>query len=79
MGLSLEEIIPIRSSQTSMIVGRVEFLEVEKECLNELYYVDLEKSDTVGISGLNYYYTLKKSASYPYVRLTEFPPENWDN
>ena len=35
MGLSLEEIIPIRSSQTSMIVGRVEFLEVEKEFLTQ--------------------------------------------
>jgi len=79
IGLSLEEIVPIKSNGTAMIVGRVEILEVQDECLNELYYIDLEKSKSVGISGLNSYYDLKKTASYPYVRIKEFPPKTWDN
>lgn len=79
LGLTLEEIIPVKTNGTAMIVGRIELLEVGEEFLNDLYYVDLEKANTVGISGLNSYYDLKKTASYPYVRTSEFPPENWNN
>lgn len=79
LGLTLEEIIPVKTNGTAMIVGRIELLEVAEEFLNDLYYVDLEKANTVGISGLNSYYDLKKTASYPYVRTSEFPPENWNN
>lgn len=79
MGLTLEEIIPIKSNRTLMVVGLIEILEVPEDCLNDLFYVDLENAETVGVSGLNSYYDLKKTASYPYVRNSEFPPENWDN
>ena len=35
--------------------------------------IDLELSKSVGISGLNSYYELKKIAQYPFVRLEDVP------
>ena len=35
--------------------------------------IDLEASCSVGISGLNTYYTLKKIGKFPYARLGEIP------
>jgi hypothetical protein len=36
-------------------------------------HIDLEKINTVGISGLNSYYSLKKIKSFPYARVHELP------
>jgi len=35
--------------------------------------IDLEATNSVGISGLNSYYSLKKIAKHPYVRIHEVP------
>ena len=35
--------------------------------------IDLEATKSVGISGLNSYYSLKKIACYPYARVNEVP------
>lgn len=78
LGMELREIIPIESNGTALIVGEVVHLSIPDEFVDENGYIDLGKADSVGISGLNSYYDLKKTASYPYVRSSEFPPENWD-
>ena len=35
--------------------------------------IDLQASNSVGISGLNSYYELKKIAQFPYARIEELP------
>ena len=35
--------------------------------------IDLEATESVGISGLNTYYSLKKIDSYPYARVRDVP------
>ena len=58
------------------IVGEVELAIIPDSSINELGQIDLEKSDAVGISGLNSYYSLKKITTLPYVRTNEIPEFN---
>jgi flavin reductase (DIM6/NTAB) family NADH-FMN oxidoreductase RutF len=73
LGLSFVEAIPIPSSNTTMIVGQIEHLILPDEAMEENGYINLEKAQTAGISGLNSYYELKYKASYPYARVSEVP------
>lgn len=73
MGLSLKEIIPIKSNNTILIVGEVEHLILPDDIINDKGYLNLEANNTVGISGLNTYYDLQKIESFPYARVNEIP------
>ena len=72
MGLRFKEALDIKLNGTVMVIGEIEHL-----ILNEAAFVDddidLEQTNSVGISGLNSYYELKKIARYPYVRVPEVP------
>ena len=69
IGLSFVQSIAININKTSLIIGQVEHLMVEDTCLSNEGYIDLEAINSVGVSGLNSYYQLKKSASFPYARV----------
>ena len=73
MGLKHVESIPIKYNGTVMIVGKILQVYVAKSSLSEEGYINLEKAKSVGISGLNTYYDLKKIASYSYARPHELP------
>ena len=73
MGLKHVESIPIKYNGTVMIVGKILQVYVVKSSLSEEGYINLEEAKSVGISGLNTYYDLKKIASYPYARPHELP------
>ena len=73
MGLKHVESIPIKYNGTVMIVGKILQIYVAKSSLSEEGYINLEEAKSVGISGLNTYYDLKKIASYPYARPHELP------
>jgi len=73
MGLSLREIITIKSSGTSLIVGEIEHLMLPDNSLNDSNYLDLEATQSIGVSGLNSYYKMAFKASYPFVRGTDMP------
>lgn len=73
MGLKLKEVIPIKTNDTLLIVGEVEHLFLPDEIISQQGYLDLEANKTVGISGLNTYYDLKKIESFPYARREEIP------
>ncbi len=72
MGMSFKEAIPIKANGTILIIGEIEYLLYPDDALiaNE---IDLEQTNSVGISGLNSYYTLKKIDSFPYARVHEVP------
>lgn len=72
MGVRFKEALNIKLNGTVLVIGEIEHL-----ILNEAAFIDddidLEQTNSVGISGLNSYYELKKIARYPYVRVSEVP------
>lgn len=72
IGLRFKEAIDITLNGTTLIVGEIEHIILPDSALIE-DTIDLEKTNSVGISGLNSYYELKKIAHYPYVHINEVP------
>lgn len=69
-GLTYEQAIPIPLNGTTMVIGRIQWLKAPDSALTEEGYIDLEQTESVGISGLNTYYSFKKVADYPYARFS---------
>lgn len=68
IGLSLVQTIPIDINKTTLIIGQVEHLFIENDVVSTEGYIDLSTIDSVGVGGLNVYYTLEKQSTYPYAR-----------
>ena len=68
IGLKFVEEVIISTNNTRMIIGEVECLSVDDRLLTDEGYLDLERGEVAGISGLNSYYKLVKKADYPYAR-----------
>ena len=72
MALQLKDIIPIPYNGTSLVIGEIQWIS-----LPEGFWVDgdvnLETSQSLGISGLNTYYSLNKIAWHPYARVEDTP------
>ena len=73
MGLKFKQEIKIEINGTSLIIGEIEHLIIPDSAIDTDNNIDLEKSNTVGISGLNSYYSLKKIADHRYARVSETP------
>ena len=73
LGMSYVESIFIDSSNTVMVVARIEQIYIAEQAINNDGLVDLEVLNAIGISGLNSYYKLKKLADYPYARVDDVP------
>jgi len=68
IGLKLTEEVVIKSNNTRLLIGEVIHLHIEDRLLTNEGYLDLDKGQLAGISGLNSYYGLEKKADYPYAR-----------
>ncbi len=73
IGLSLQQTIPIELNDTIIVIGQVEHIVATDKIVSKNGYIDLEGSETVGISGLNTYYTFQKRYEFPYARTSELP------
>lgn len=73
IGLSVVQTIDIELNGTKLVIGKIEHLMVHDELVSEEGYINLEKANAAGISGLNSYYKLKHIADYPYARISELP------
>ncbi|HSJ68830.1 MAG TPA: flavin reductase [Anditalea sp.] len=73
IGMKYIESIPIEINGTTLVIGEIQHLEVEDDAVDEEGYIDYEVLNSAGIVGLNNYYTLKKSAAYPYPRPSGLP------
>ena len=72
MGMRFKEAIPIPLNGTVLVVGEIDYLRLPDDAIFE-GDIDLEQAKSMGISGLNSYYELKKAAQYPYVLVNEVP------
>ena len=59
-------------NKTKLVVGEIKHVILRDIDLND-GDINLEQTNSVGISGLNSYYELKKIAQYPFVRINEVP------
>ena len=73
LGMQLEQELPIALNGTILIIGSIKLAIVPDEIISDEGYLNLEKADDVGISGLNSYYALKKIADFPYARVEQLP------
>ena len=73
IGMEFREEVPIKVSDTMMIIGEVMHVFIPDEFISEEAYLDLEKSGSAGISGLNSYYDFEKKGDFPYARVGEVP------
>ena len=71
IGMQFVEAIDI-SNGTKLVIGEIEHLVLPDIDLNK-GDLDLEQSKTVGISGLNSYYELRKIEQHPFARVSEVP------
>ena len=73
IGMELKEMIPIKSNDSTLVVGQVIKIIMDKSFLKNDFMFDLEKSGSIAIGGLNEYFTIKNLDHFPYVRLNDFP------
>jgi len=66
------EAIDIKHNGTKLIIGEIEHLIIPDNAVVD-GDIDLEATNSVGISGLNSYYSLTKIDKHPYVRVNEVP------
>ena len=74
IGLKLNEIIPVKSNGCKFIIGEVEHVLIDDsiDLLSE-GSINLEDSNSVGVGGLNSYYSMSKIAELPFPRLSTTP------
>jgi len=72
IGMRFKEAIHIKTNGTILIIGEVQQLIIPDAAIIDAD-IDLEASNSVGISGLNNYYSLKKIGTFPYVDVDKIP------
>ncbi len=72
IGMRFKETIDIPLNGTTLVIGEIEHLLLPDMAMRD-GDIDLELTNSVGISGLNSYYEVKKIIKYPYVRVNEVP------
>lgn len=73
IGMKFVKQIPIDLNETSLIIGAIEFAEIADQSVDERGIIDHAINKTVGVAGLNTYYSIEKIAEYPYARKEELP------
>jgi len=76
IGLSFESATEIPLNGTTLVIGKIIYLSIPDEFIDQAGELDLEHAHSAGISGLNTYYSLKKIGQYPYARLSDMDHEN---
>jgi flavin reductase (DIM6/NTAB) family NADH-FMN oxidoreductase RutF len=68
MGMKLEEELQIALNGTSIIIGRVCWLECEDQAIGEDGFVDPEKNKLMSVCGLDAYYKPELKGRYAYAK-----------
>ena len=67
-GMSLEELIPIRSNNTYLVIGKVEEMFIREDLVEEDGNVLLHRAEIVAVSGLDNYYLPQPLGRLPYAK-----------
>lgn len=72
IGLKLQQKMDITINNTIMVIGSIEYIELEEKYISSDGFVDLEKANTLSCSGLDAYYKAQLIQ-----RLSYATPEKW--
>lgn len=72
IGMRFIEALDIKHNRTTLVIGEIEHLILPNNAIVD-GDVDLEATNSVGISGLNSYYALTKMEKHQYARVEEVP------
>ncbi|APQ18605.1 flavin reductase family protein [Maribacter hydrothermalis] len=72
MGVLFKEAIEIKLNGTFLVIGEIDHVMLPKNSFVD-DDINLELTKSVGVSGLNTYYSLKKLEKHPFVRIHEVP------
>ncbi|TQF67497.1 flavin reductase family protein [Pseudoalteromonas luteoviolacea] len=68
IGLKLREYQTIELNKTVLVIGEIVHVEVPSGAVNEDGYINIERLDTVAVSGLDCYHTTHKLARLEYAK-----------
>jgi len=71
IGLNLEDIHLIKSNGCRLIIGCIEHIYVPDNALHKNGNIQLELLNSIGVSGLDTYYSLDKATQYSYARVDD--------
>lgn len=66
MALSLQEVVEIKSNGTRLIIGEIIYLIAPDDCVYKHGFIDLQKAESMSISGLDAYYDLSFNSRLAY-------------
>ena len=66
-GMELHEINDIKSNNSKLIIGSIKEIVIDKNYVDSDGTIDLEKSNSVSVGGVNTYYVLNKVKKLPYI------------
>jgi flavin reductase (DIM6/NTAB) family NADH-FMN oxidoreductase RutF len=67
----------VKASNTIMVVGGIELVQVDEKAIKPDGAVDHNYLETIAVTGLNSYHEAAQFAAYPYARPGEFPENKW--
>ena len=73
IAMKFADIIPIPLNNTSLVIGEIEHILIPDTVISPNGRLSLSAANSVGISGLNRYYSLKMESEFPYARVDELP------
>ena len=69
--LALQEVIPITANNTFLVIGKIEFIYLQKDILLPDGFINLHKAETISSNGIDSYYR-----TMPITRLAYAKPDN---
>lgn len=73
IGMELVEVIPISHNDTKLVIGKIKHLIIDEQAIREDGNVDLEKLNSVAISGLENYHRVSPLQTFPYAKVEQLP------
>ena len=73
IGLKLIETVKIEINNTVLVVGEIIEIIINDSFIDNDGSVNLQKSKSISVGGLNTYYDLKKISKFPYTRIENLP------
>lgn len=64
----LEQVVPIELNGTTLVIGKIIYVNLPDECVGADGFIDIEKAQTVTCSGLDSYHISKRLARLSYAK-----------
>ena len=73
IGLKFVETVKIEINNTFLVVGEITEIIINDSFVDNDGTVNLQKSKSISVGGINTYYDLKKISKFPYARIEKLP------